>query len=114
MMLLPSGFNSIFTLGGPHHEIMKVTLRSGETFSFDITGAQYGYPEPITPWKTYHEERVLENIKTSPAPHSKDLIQVAEYSLAKMIHFYNDGSWVYHPKQTCVQRYNERYELPLA
>ncbi|PVH75400.1 hypothetical protein DL98DRAFT_658105 [Cadophora sp. DSE1049] len=88
MKLIPPGFNNIFILGSSNHEIIKVTLRSGDAFAFDIAGAQYGYVEPITAWKTYQEQRVLEIVKTSTAPKSKVLIQVDDYSLAKMLHLY--------------------------
>ncbi|THV81311.1 hypothetical protein D6D29_05474 [Aureobasidium pullulans] len=35
------------------HEILQVRLHSGETYVIDLTGAQYGWYDPITEWSTY-------------------------------------------------------------
>ena len=36
---------------------MQVTLKSGEVFIVDLTGAQYGHYKPILPLKIYLEQR---------------------------------------------------------
>lgn len=42
----------------PPHDILKVYLKDGgEIFALDLTGAQYGYHDPITPWSIYLERR---------------------------------------------------------
>ncbi|KAG9840459.1 palmitoyltransferase akr1, partial [Aureobasidium melanogenum] len=33
------------------HEVLQVRLHSGEVYAIDLTGAQYGWYEPITEWK---------------------------------------------------------------
>ena len=40
------------------HEIMKVTLRSGEVYAIDITGAQHGYYDAVYLWDQYVQTRV--------------------------------------------------------
>jgi hypothetical protein len=75
--------------GGITHEMLKVTLRSGEVFAVDITGAQYGYHEPVTPWTKYQNDRILFQYLESgqPAPRPYRLLQVNDYSLQKLIYF---------------------------
>lgn len=41
-----------------NHEIIKITLKNEEAYAIDITGAQYGYPEPVAPWDIYFRTRV--------------------------------------------------------
>lgn len=40
------------------HNVIRVTTENGETFAFDMTGAQYGWHEPVTPWQLYNTSRV--------------------------------------------------------
>ncbi|KAL9098419.1 MAG: hypothetical protein Q9163_005916 [Psora crenata] len=40
------------------HSIVKITLKSGDQYALDVSGAQYGYPNPLTPWGRYFETRV--------------------------------------------------------
>lgn len=40
------------------HEVIKITLHSGETYALDLSSAQYGYFEPIVPWDSYVASRV--------------------------------------------------------
>lgn len=41
-----------------NHIITRVTLKSGECYALDFTGAQYGYHEPVIPWDLYVDTRV--------------------------------------------------------
>ncbi|KAI6716622.1 hypothetical protein JHW43_000881 [Diplocarpon mali] len=88
VQMLPRGISNIQTTDHVLHEMLKVTLRSGEAFAFDIAGAQYGYPEPITPWKQYKEGRILNIVNTLSSPKSANLVDVEEYSLEKMAHLH--------------------------
>ncbi|KAK6585058.1 hypothetical protein PZA11_001785 [Diplocarpon coronariae] len=88
VQMLPRGISNIQTTDHVLHEMLKVTLRSGEAFAFDIAGAQYGYPEPITPWKQYKEGRILNIVNTISSPKSANLVDVEEYSLEKMAHLH--------------------------
>lgn len=36
------------------HEVLQVRLHSGEVYAIDLTGAQYGWYEPITKWDTFN------------------------------------------------------------
>jgi len=39
------------------HETLKVTGKSGDEYMIDITGAQYGFPEKVTPFDWYKAAR---------------------------------------------------------
>jgi hypothetical protein len=40
------------------HKLFRVTLKdSGEVYALDLSGAQYGYYDPVTPFETYLEDR---------------------------------------------------------
>ncbi|KAK0111680.1 hypothetical protein ONS95_002025 [Cadophora gregata] len=41
------------------HEFLRIKLlNGGEEFALDLSSAQYGYFEPIVPWKTYIHNRI--------------------------------------------------------
>jgi hypothetical protein len=44
----------------PFHNILKVTLRSGEEYAVDLACAQYGHFDPVTPWDEFEEKRILD------------------------------------------------------
>ncbi len=49
------------------HTLLRVTLKSGESYAFDLTGAQFGYYDTITPWSLYEQSRAKEgSIAFSP------------------------------------------------
>lgn len=54
VMIRPNGPETRDTL----HVILVATLKSGEEFVIDITGAQYGFHDPLYPWHQYHEARI--------------------------------------------------------
>ena len=54
-MIRPSPFGLDDEYG---HEIMKVTLKSGEVYAIDITGAQHGYYDAVYLWDQYVQTRV--------------------------------------------------------
>jgi hypothetical protein len=73
--------------GGITHEILKVTLRSGEKFAIDISGAQYGYDDCVVQWKEYEQLRIFRIWSTDPPPQHGGILQLRDYSLEKMIYF---------------------------
>ena len=40
------------------HTILRVTTKNGETYALDMTGAQYGWCEPVISWPLYNASRV--------------------------------------------------------
>ncbi|OJJ29988.1 hypothetical protein ASPWEDRAFT_73356 [Aspergillus wentii DTO 134E9] len=40
------------------HNLHRVTLKNGEVWVVDITGAQYGYPDPLCVWSDYEHHRI--------------------------------------------------------
>lgn len=40
------------------HEVLKVTLRSGDTVAIDLSCAQYGLLNPVSKWSTYQDSRI--------------------------------------------------------
>ena len=47
------------------HCIIRITLKNGEEYALDISGAQYGFPQPLSPWKHYIDAHVqnIEDVK---------------------------------------------------
>ncbi|KAH6663159.1 hypothetical protein B0J14DRAFT_662149 [Halenospora varia] len=41
------------------HRVVKLCAKNGEEYALDLTGAQWGYFEPIMPWKTYQLSRIF-------------------------------------------------------
>ena len=39
------------------HTIVRVTMKNGEKYALDISGAQYGWREPVMPWELYTSRR---------------------------------------------------------
>ncbi|KAF2094520.1 hypothetical protein NA57DRAFT_60557 [Rhizodiscina lignyota] len=40
------------------HHVLKVSMKSGSIFAVDITGAQYGWPEPAVEWTQFKRSRL--------------------------------------------------------
>ncbi|KAF8853449.1 hypothetical protein BDZ45DRAFT_761761 [Acephala macrosclerotiorum] len=74
----------IFNSEGIKHHILRVLLRSGEEFAVDITGAQYGYDDAVTPWEEYAQLRVFDFVLVPGTP-AMNLLQTENYSLGKTI-----------------------------
>ncbi|KAI5272559.1 Palmitoyltransferase akr1, ankyrin repeat-containing protein akr1 [Aureobasidium subglaciale] len=47
------------------HEVLRVCLQSGEIYAVDLTGAQYGWFEPITDWERF-SLHCTETIRVAP------------------------------------------------
>lgn len=43
------------------HFILRVTLKNGEAYALDITGAQSGWTEHILPWSFYAQDRIRDD-----------------------------------------------------
>lgn len=39
------------------HNVYRATLKNGEIWAVDTTGAQYGYPDPLCPWRDFEQDR---------------------------------------------------------
>ena len=42
----------------PRHVVLKLTLKNGEKYALDMTGAQYGWTDTITSWNSYEASRI--------------------------------------------------------
>ncbi|KAK4692435.1 hypothetical protein P7C71_g4767, partial [Lecanoromycetidae sp. Uapishka_2] len=40
------------------HTVIRATLKNGEKYIMDMTGAQYRWPETITPWEQYQDVKI--------------------------------------------------------
>lgn len=38
--------------------VFKITINEDEIYALDITGAQFGFYDPLTPWASYLENRI--------------------------------------------------------
>jgi hypothetical protein len=41
------------------HNIYRITLKNGEMWAIDVTGAQYGYAGPLRPWREFEQQEVI-------------------------------------------------------
>lgn len=55
-LVLPNGYQ-IDPPDAFFHNLYRVTLQNGETWAVDTTGAQYGYPDPLIPWRDFEKRR---------------------------------------------------------
>lgn len=63
------------------HSLLRVSLKSGESYAFDLTGAQFGYHETITPWSLYEQSRAKKDrIVYRPSDHTLNLILAATFN----------------------------------
>jgi hypothetical protein len=72
---------------GVTHEVLKVTLRSGEKFAVDVSGAQYGYHDPVTRYQEFQQQRVFHIHKDMKAPNTHRMIQVKDYDTRTRLRF---------------------------
>jgi hypothetical protein len=56
--LITIGLNGTPDFQDYRHILLRVELTGGEEYAIDLSGAQYGYYEPITPWNVYRDTRV--------------------------------------------------------
>lgn len=57
------------------HSLLRVTLKGGEQYAFDLAGAQFGYHETITPWSLYVQTRAeAGSIRVFPYDHTLNMI----------------------------------------
>ena len=54
------------------HSVLRVTLGNGERYALDTTGAQYGWPETVTPWDLYCEVKVQSIKSIHPFGYTKE------------------------------------------
>jgi hypothetical protein len=53
--ILPNGFR--IPQPESFHNLYRVTLKNGEIWAVDTTGAQYGYADPLSPWRDFEQHR---------------------------------------------------------
>ena len=68
------------------HEVLRVTLKNGSVYVLDLTGAQYGYHEPVMTLEAYKESRAEDVMwyKAQPFGYHRNFIK----GQCKV-----DGSW---------------------
>lgn len=66
------------------HEILKITLRSGETFAVDLSCPQYGEKSTMCEWSDYVSRRVMQPYGTwnGDTQSGGNMIHVNDYSVA--------------------------------
>jgi hypothetical protein len=48
---------------GTSHIVYRVTLKNGELWAVDTTGAQFGYADPLCPWDEFEQQRSAKDIE---------------------------------------------------
>ena len=71
---LPDG--SSIDLGKPimSHLILRVSLKGGKDYAVDLSGAQFGFHEPILPWTEYETQRIQKIQVVQPPGKQKSVI----------------------------------------
>lgn len=59
------------------HEVLQVVLKHGGTYIMDLTGAQYGHYQTVTPVKTYFHTRADFVHRRNPFGHQQNLMKGA-------------------------------------
>ena len=54
------------------HVILKITINEDEDYALDITGAQLGIYDPVTPWESYQQAHIETPGKTRPLKNLRD------------------------------------------
>ena len=54
--------------------IIKVVLKNGEMYALDLTGAQFGHFDVISPWQTYVDCQIQHIEKVAPLGYSRTVI----------------------------------------
>lgn len=70
ILISPTGKRSDNT--GETHSIIQVTLSNGDAYAIDISSAQYGCYEPVTPWRLYVKSRVKSIVAVKLLPSIKE------------------------------------------
>ena len=42
----------------PEHVVFKITINEDEDYALDVTGSQFGFYDPLTPWASYQQDRI--------------------------------------------------------
>ncbi|KAH7040038.1 uncharacterized protein B0I36DRAFT_343841 [Microdochium trichocladiopsis] len=63
------------------HKVIRLHLASGETLLLDISGAQYGWREPVAPWDKWCRHRAA-HVNHANAVHVSDTIENKQRMLA--------------------------------
>lgn len=54
------------------HVIFKITINEDEDYALDVTGAQFGFYDPVTAWGSYQQTRIETLGKIRPLKHLQD------------------------------------------
>lgn len=54
---IPPNGHQINSLDPFFHNLCKATLKNGDIWAVDTIGAQYGYPDPLCPWRDFEQRR---------------------------------------------------------
>ena len=54
------------------HVMFKITINEDEDYALDVTGAQFGFYDPLTPWASYQQNRVETLGKIRPLRRLRD------------------------------------------
>ena len=57
------------------HTILRVTMKNREKYVLDMTGAQYGWYEAVTPWPVYNASRVRSFTEVLPFGSARDFLK---------------------------------------
>ena len=54
------------------HVVFKITINETEDYALDVTGAQFGFYDPLTPWASYQQKCIRRLGKSRPLKGLRD------------------------------------------
>jgi hypothetical protein len=70
-------------MSGILHDVLKLTIRSGEVYAVHLAGAQLGWHNPIATWKEFADTKIYEILESMPSLKPRELLKTAGYSHAR-------------------------------
>lgn len=79
------GLDASCAASNPGHQVLQVTLRSGDIFALDLASAQFGHYEPVMRWSSYISERISKIECYEEASESQKTLNVHDASTWKIL-----------------------------
>ena len=78
LRLLPADDTGTVDAHDYSHSVIRITLKNGEKYILDLTGAQYGWQETVTPYDIYQQAKIRLIKKVSPFGYTRQFCKVVE------------------------------------
>ena len=72
------------------HSVIRITLKNGDKYILDLTGAQYGWQETVTPYNIYQQAKVRQIKKVLPFGYTRQSCQEEAENMAGKEKWHHD------------------------